>query len=113
MKVVAQSAAAARDGTPQVSLTIVPTNIPLATSAVGENLALHFRLGGSGRAQLVVPVSAVVTSAAGTSSVTVLRGGRQVAIPVKVSIAVNGEAAIESGGRSLHAGDEVVVGPNG
>jgi hypothetical protein len=91
-------------------LTLSPISDDAAAPFVGQNMAVSITTGQHGGRQWVVPVSAVVTDAAGRSSITLLRGNREISISVRAGLAFQGgEVVIPEDGR-LHAGDQVVLG---
>ena len=100
-------------GGPGSKLTLTPVHPAAAAPYVGQNMALHVRTGQAGGLQWVVPVSAVITGASGASSVTVLRGSRQVSVPVQAGLAFAGREVIRPIGGGLKAGDQVVIGVAG
>jgi multidrug efflux pump subunit AcrA (membrane-fusion protein) len=87
---------------------------PLAAALNGENVLVTVETGQTEGPVLTVPVAAVVTTAAGTSSVTVVGAhGRQRRVAVTAGISENGyvqvnpSSPVTSG--ALAAGDRVVV----
>ena len=105
--------AIAPGGGPGSKLTLTPVNRGAAARYVGQNMALHLITGQAGGLQWVVPVSAVITNAAGTSSVTVVQGSRQVSVPVRAGLAFAGREVVRPITGGLKAGDLVVIGTNG
>ena len=101
------------DGGPGSKLTLTPVNPAAAALFVGQNMALHVQTGQAGGLQWVVPVSAVITDASGASSVTVVRGSRQVSIPVQAGLAYAGQEVVRPTHGGLKAGDQVVIGVGG
>jgi hypothetical protein len=95
---------------PGSKLTLTPRNPAAAARYVGENMALHILTGQAGGLQWVVPVSAVVTSASGASSVTVVHGSRQVSVPVRAGLAYAGHEVVRPMAGGLTAGEQVVIG---
>jgi hypothetical protein len=100
-------------GGPGSKLTLVPLNAAVAARFVGQNMALHINTGQAGGLQWVVPVSAVVTSASGASSVTVVDGRRQVSVPVRAGLAFAGREVVRPMRGGLRAGAQVVIGLGG
>jgi hypothetical protein len=98
---------------PGSKLTLTPQNPAAAARYVGENMALRIRTGQAGGLQWVVPVSAVVTNADGTSSITVVQGSRQVSVPVRAGLAYAGHEVVRPMAGGLVAGEQVVVGLSG
>jgi peptidoglycan hydrolase-like protein with peptidoglycan-binding domain len=90
-------------------LTFVPVSLLSAAPYIGQNMALRVSTGAGGL-QWVVPVSAVVTNAAGASSVTVLHGAKQVPVPVQPGLAFAGSEVVRPTNGGLAVGDEVVIG---
>jgi peptidoglycan hydrolase-like protein with peptidoglycan-binding domain len=93
-----------------IPLTVHPSS-PLAAALNGENVLVTVTTGRTEGPVLTVPVAAVVTSASGTSYVTVAGGhGTQTQVPVTPGISENGYVQVtpvHSG--ALSAGDRVVV----
>jgi peptidoglycan hydrolase-like protein with peptidoglycan-binding domain len=111
------SAAAAGPGssggsgaTPFIPLAIHPS-APLASALNGENVLVTVQTGQTEGPVLTVPVAAVVSTASGTSYVTVVgAGGRQTQVPVTPGISENGYVQVTPAGNGkLAAGDRVVV----
>lgn len=100
-------------GGPGSKLTLRPVDPAAAARYVGQNMALHVLTGQAGGRQWVVPVSAVVTDASGTSSITVLHGSRQVSVPVHAGLAFAGREVVRPLGGGLQAGEQVVIGQSG
>ena len=113
IRLSAKQPGSAPGGGPGAKLTFVPVNAGAAATYVGQNMALHVGTGQAGGLQWVVPVSAVVTSASGTSSVTVVHGSRQVSVPVQAGLAYAGHEVVRPLGGGLRAGDQVVIGVGG
>lgn len=105
--------AIAPGGGPGSKLTLTPVSRGAAARYVGQNMALHVITGQAGGLQWVVPVSAVITNAAGTSSVTVVQGSRQVSVPVRAGLAFAGREVVRPISGGLKAGELVVIGTNG
>ena len=96
--------------TPFIPLTVRPSR-PLASALNGENVLVTVETGQTEGPVLTVPVAAIVTTASGTSYVTV-RGahGKQTDVPVTPGISENGYVQVtpvKSG--ALAAGEHVVV----
>jgi hypothetical protein len=100
-------------GGPGAKLTFTPVSRAAAAPFVGQNMALHVHTGQAGGLQWVVPVSAVITDAAGGSSITVLHGSRQVSVPVRAGLAFAGREVVRPIDGGLSAGEEVVIGVGG
>jgi multidrug efflux pump subunit AcrA (membrane-fusion protein) len=84
---------------------------PLASALNGENVLVTVETGRTEGPVLTVPVAAIVTTASGTSHVTVVGAhGKQAEVAVTPGISENGYVqvtAVKSG--KLAAGDRVVV----
>jgi HlyD family secretion protein len=96
--------------TPFIPLTVHPSR-PLATALNGENVLVTVDTGQTEGPVLTVPVAAIVTTASGTSYVTVVGAhGKQTDVPVTPGISENGYVQVtpKSSG-ALVAGDRVVV----
>ena len=95
---------------PFLSLAVHPST-PLAPALDGENVLVTVQTGQTEGPVLTVPVAAIVTTASGTSYVTVVRAhGRQTEIPVTPGISENGYVQVtpvKPG--ALARGDRVVV----
>jgi peptidoglycan hydrolase-like protein with peptidoglycan-binding domain len=93
-----------------IPLTVQPS-VPLAAALNGENVLVTVDTGQTEGPVLTVPVAAIVTSASGTSYVTVVGAhGTQTNVPVTPGISENGYVQVtpaHSG--ALAAGDRVVV----
>jgi hypothetical protein len=113
IRLSAKQPGSAPGGGPGSKLTLTPINSGAAARYVGQNMALHVRTGQAGGLQFVVPVSAVITDASGASSVTVLRGTRQVSVPVQAGLAFAGREVVRPIDSGLRAGDQVVIGLGG
>ncbi len=97
-------------GTPFIPLTVQPSH-PLASALNGENVLVTVQTGQTEGPVLTVPVAAIVTTASGTSYVTVVGAhGKQTDVAVTPGISENGYVQVtpaKSG--ALAAGDHVVV----
>ncbi|MGH2890994.1 MAG: peptidoglycan-binding domain-containing protein [Solirubrobacteraceae bacterium] len=100
-------------GGPGSKLTLSPVHPAAAARYVGQNMALHIHTGQAGGVQWVVPVSAVITNAAGASSVTVLHGSREVSVSVHAGLAYAGREVVRPTAGGLKAGEDVVTGLGG
>ena len=93
-----------------IPLTVRPSR-PLAAALNGENVLVTVETGQTEGPVLTVPVAAIVTTAAGTSSVTVVGAhGKQRKVAVTPGISENGYVQVTpvtSG--AFGAGDRVVV----
>jgi multidrug efflux pump subunit AcrA (membrane-fusion protein) len=92
----------------------VRSSKPLAAALNGENVLVTVETGQTEGPVLTVPVAAVVTTAAGTSSVTVVGAhGKQRRVPVTAGISENGYVQVTpsspAASGALAAGDRVVV----
>jgi peptidoglycan hydrolase-like protein with peptidoglycan-binding domain len=107
----AGSGAAGSSGeTPFIPLTVHPSRA-LAAALNGENVLVTVDTGQTEGPVLTVPVAAIVTTASGTSYVTVVGAhGKQADVPVTPGISENGYVQVtpKSSG-ALMAGDRVVV----
>ncbi len=93
-----------------IPLAVRPTH-PLAPALNGENVLITVQTGQTEGPVLTVPVAAIVTSASGTTYVTVVgANGRQAGIPVTTGISENGYVQVTPAKPGmLAAGDRVVV----
>jgi multidrug efflux pump subunit AcrA (membrane-fusion protein) len=91
-------------------MTVRPSK-PLPAALNGENVLVTVETGQTEGPVLTVPVAAIVTTASGTSYVTVVGAhGRQTKVPVTPGISENGYVQVTSAtGGALRAGDNVVV----
>ncbi len=96
--------------TPFVPLTVHPSR-PLAAALNGENVLVTVDTGQTEGPVLTVPVAAIVTSASGTSYVTVVGArGKQTDVPVTPGISENGYVQVTPARPgALAAGGRVVV----
>ena len=96
--------------TPFVPLTVRPSHA-LSSALNGENVLVTVQTGQTEGPVLTVPVAAIVTTASGTSYVTVVGAhGKRTDVPVTPGISENGYVQVtpvKSG--ALAAGDRVVV----
>ncbi len=93
-----------------IPLTVHPSK-PLASALNGENVLVTVETGQTEGPVLTVPVAAIVTTASGTSYVTVAGAhGQQTEVPVTPGISENGYVQVTpvTSGK-LAAGDRVVV----
>jgi peptidoglycan hydrolase-like protein with peptidoglycan-binding domain len=90
---------------------IVHPSKPLAAALNGENVLVTVQTGQTEGPVLTVPVAALVTSASGTSYVTMVGGhGKQADVPVTPGISENGYVQVTPAKPgALAAGDRVVV----
>jgi peptidoglycan hydrolase-like protein with peptidoglycan-binding domain len=105
------SGTAANPGaTPFMPLTVRPSK-PLPAALDGENVLVTVKTGRTEGPVLTVPVAAIVTTASGTSYVTVAAAhGKQIQVPVTPGISENGYVQVTPvKARQLAAGDSVVV----
>jgi hypothetical protein len=95
--------------------TFIPLSVrpsaPLAAALNGENVLVTVQTGQTEGPVLTVPVAAIVTTASGTSSVTVVGAhGNQTDVPVTPGISENGYVQVTPARPgTLAAGDRVVV----
>jgi peptidoglycan hydrolase-like protein with peptidoglycan-binding domain len=109
------SSASSSSSSSSAATTFIPMTVrpsrPLASALNGENVLVTVLTGRTEGPVLTVPVAAIVTSASGTSYVTVVgTHGRQTNVPVTPGISENGYVQVtpvHSG--ALAAGDRVVV----
>lgn len=113
IRLSAKRPGSAPGGGPGSKLTFTPRNPVAAARYVGQNMALRVRTGQAGGLQWVVPVSAVITDASGTSSVTVLHGSHQVSVPVQAGLAFAGREVVRPINGGLKVGEQVVIGLGG
>jgi HlyD family secretion protein len=102
--------AASPGATPFIPLTVRPSR-PLPAALDGENVLVTVKTGRTEGPVLTVPVAAIVTTASGTSYVTVAGAhGKQTQVPVTPGISENGYVQVTpvTAGK-LVAGDSVVV----
>jgi Putative peptidoglycan binding domain/HlyD family secretion protein len=96
--------------TPFIPLSVAPSH-PLASALNGENVLVTVQTGQTEGPVLTVPVAAIVTTASGTSHVTVVGAhDKQADVPVTPGISENGYVQVtpvKPG--ALAAGDRVVV----
>jgi peptidoglycan hydrolase-like protein with peptidoglycan-binding domain len=105
------SGSAANPGaTAFIPLTVHPA-APLPAALNGENVLVTVETGRTEGPVLTVPVAAIVTTASGTSYVTVAGAhGGQARVPVTPGISENGYVQVTpAASRTLTAGDRVVV----
>jgi peptidoglycan hydrolase-like protein with peptidoglycan-binding domain len=104
------SSSSSSSGATFIPLAVHPSQ-PLAAALNGENVLVTVDTGQTEGPVLTVPVAAIVTSASGTSYVTVVSAhGQQINVPVTPGISENGYVQVtpaRSG--ALAAGDRVVV----
>ncbi len=95
---------------PFIPLTVRPSQ-PLASALNGENVLVTVQTGRTEGPVLTVPVAAIVTTASGTSYVTVVGAhGKQTQVPVTPGISENGYVQVTPAvSGKLAAGDRVVV----
>jgi peptidoglycan hydrolase-like protein with peptidoglycan-binding domain len=93
-----------------IPLTVAPSQ-PLAAALNGENVLVTVQTGQTEGPVLTVPVAAIVTSASGTTYVTMVDAhGAQTRVPVTPGISENGYVQVTPAKPgTLAAGDRVVV----
>jgi peptidoglycan hydrolase-like protein with peptidoglycan-binding domain len=104
------SGAGSSGSTVFIPVTVRPSK-PLAAALNGENVLVTIQTGRTEGPVLTVPVAAIVTTASGTSYVTVVGAqGKQTEVPVTPGISENGYVQVTpvSSG-ALKAGDHVAV----
>jgi hypothetical protein len=94
---------------PEAAVAFSPLKAGQAAAFIGQNLAVHVTTG-SRKREWVVPVTALVTNAAGRSSVTVLLRGKQKRIPVRAGALLQGAQVVYPEGASLYPSEPIVVG---
>lgn len=97
-------------GTPDRTLTLTPLRGSVAARYLGQNMELKLAIRDGTGSQLLVPVSAVVTNAAGKSTVTVVKGSRESEVAVEAGVAFGGSEVVRPLHGRLAVGDDVVVG---
>jgi peptidoglycan hydrolase-like protein with peptidoglycan-binding domain len=104
------SSSSSSGATTFIPLTVHPS-APLAAALNGENVLVTVTTGQTEGPVLTVPVAAIVTTASGTSYVTVVGAhGKQTDVPVTPGISENGYVQITPAKPgTLAAGDRVVV----
>jgi peptidoglycan hydrolase-like protein with peptidoglycan-binding domain len=104
------SSSSSSGATAFLPLTVHP-NKPLASALNGENVLVTVETGQTEGPVLTVPVAAIVTTASGTSYVTVVGAqGKQAEVPVTPGISENGYVQVTPlHPGALAAGDHVVV----
>ena len=98
------------EGAPFIPLTVTPSK-PLPAALNGENVLVTVATGRTEGPVLTVPVAAIVTTASGTSYVTVAgANGKKTQVAVTPGISENGYVQVTpvTAGK-LAAGDRVVV----
>lgn len=109
---IAETAAPGADGTSGYPATITP-DTPLPPTLTGSNLRVTIAAASSEHDTLVVPITAISSSADGTTTVAVVRtpADDPQPIPVTTGLSADGFVAITPIDPStLHEGDKVVVG---
>ena len=104
------SSSSSLGATPFIPLAVHPSR-PLASALNGENVLVTVDTGQTEGPVLTVPVAAIVTTASGTSYVTVVGAhGKQTQVPVTPGISENGYVQVTPAKPgALAAGDRVVV----
>jgi hypothetical protein len=109
------SGSSSGSGSSSSSALFVPVTVdpsaPLPAALNGANVLVTVQTGQTEGAVLVVPVAAIVTTASGQSSVTVVGpGGKQTKVPVTPGMSDNGYVQVTPlTAGALAAGDNVVV----
>jgi hypothetical protein len=109
------SASSSSSGSGSGATTFIPLGVrpsaPLAAALNGENVLVTVDTGQTEGPVLTVPVAAIVTTASGTSYVTVVGArGAQAQVAVTPGISENGYVQVTPGrSGALSAGDRVVV----
>jgi hypothetical protein len=99
-----------QSGPPGDPIKLLPTN-PIGSTFVGQNVGVQIETASSHTKTWIVPISAVVTTANGTSSITIVeRSGRQRVIRVNPGLVAGGEESVSPIGADLALNDLVVVG---
>lgn len=94
---------------PQAPIVFSPVSAAEAASVVGESLAVHVATGAS-KASWVVPVAALVTDAAGQSSITIVVHHKELTMPVRAGALLQGAQVIYPERGELRTTERVVVG---
>jgi len=104
------SSSSSSGATPFIPLAVDPSR-PLAAALNGENVLVTVQTGQTEGPVLTVPVAAIVTTASGTSDVTVVGAhGKQTQVPVTPGISENGYVQVTPAKPgALAARDRVVV----
>ena len=104
------SSSSSSGATAFIPLAVQPS-APLAAALNGENVLVTVDTGQTEGPVLTVPVAAIVTTASGTSYVTVVGAhGKQADVPVTPGISENGYVQVTPAtSGALAAGDRVVV----
>jgi hypothetical protein len=107
---ISSSSSGSSGATTFIPLAVSPST-PLAAALNGENVLVTVQTGRTEGPVLTVPVAAIVTSASGTSYVTVVDAhGTQAQVPVTPGISENGYVQVTPAHPgALSAGDRVVV----
>jgi len=94
-----------------IPLAVHPSR-PLAAALNGENVLVTVETGQTEGPVLTVPVAAIISTASGTSYVTVAGAhGKQTQVPVTPGLSENGFVQVTPAAPgALAAGDRVVVG---
>jgi hypothetical protein len=95
----------------RIYLEVKPKTAP--AQLVGTSVKLTISVKTTGKAVLVVPVTALSVGADGSARVQVHRSGRSEYVTVNPGLAAKGLVQIEAGNGALAAGDLVVVGERG
>jgi len=97
-------------GAPTYTLTLAPTST-VGSALVGQNLGVTISTGASQTKTWIVPVAAIVTTAGGASSVTVVdSAGRQHTVTVRPGLVAAGQEAVTLIHGGLTSGAQVVIG---
>lgn len=95
---------------PVYPVTFIPAGT-VPDGMIGQNVAVTVITATSATRQLIVPVAAIATNAAGNTFVTVVKadGGERVVV-VRLGLAANGQQVIFPAGVDLKAGERVLIG---
>jgi multidrug efflux pump subunit AcrA (membrane-fusion protein) len=93
----------------RVSMTITLNDPELAEELAGASVRITIPVASTEGEVLTVPVSAIVTDPSGSTSVTVLRDGKQTEVAVRTGLASGGNVEITPIDGTLAEGDRVIV----
>lgn len=96
-------------GEGRVYMTISLDDPELAKDLAGASVRIRIPISATDGEVLVVPVSAIVTAPDGSTTVTLLRDGAQVVVPVRTGLSAGGDVEITPTAGSIDVGDRVIV----
>jgi hypothetical protein len=91
----------------------VTSKTALPPASIGASASLSVNLAKGNKPGLKVPLSAVYSDASGGTSITVVRNGRRVSIPVTIAETGDGYVQIADKAKTLVPGEKVRVGTSG